>query len=69
MQFTTGKAFNLGDELQTGILIAKSWEEISGRRFIVEKVPWTKITPEFQKLPPHHINANYRARSPRLNTC
>ena len=42
--------FTLGEEDQSSIPIAKTWENIENRTFIVEKVPWKKIGPEFQSI-------------------
>ena len=57
MRFTAGKAFTIGEEAQTSTRMAKSWEEVTDetghrRTFLLEKIPWRKMEPEMQKLPP-----------------
>ena len=53
MQFLTGHAFDLdAGGGQNSVPISKSWEQIDGRTFIIEKIPWPQIAPAFQKLPP-----------------
>src|SRR5207248_5819156 len=63
MEFVTGKAFGLGDEAaEDAIPTLKSWEQIDGRTFLIEKLPWQQIQAEFQKLPPHQASMTPQKR-------
>src|SRR5262245_9222168 len=57
MRFIAGKAYTVGQQTATSTSVAKSWEELideagNRRTFLLEKIPWRKMEPELQKLPP-----------------
>jgi len=57
MRLAAGKAFAIGEETSISTRVAKSWEELidetgNRRTFLVEKIPWRRIEPELQNLPP-----------------
>jgi alpha-tubulin suppressor-like RCC1 family protein len=56
MKMIQGKAFAVGDQLPTrtrsrGIPVAKSWQHLSGRTFLVEELPVQKIERQLEQLP------------------
>ncbi len=63
MRMMRGKAFSVGDPAQTsarsrGISVAKSWQHLSGRTFLVEELPVQEIGPQLERLPvPAHAGA------------
>ncbi len=58
-----GKAFSVGDPAQSsarfrGIPVAKNWQHLSGRTFLVEELPVQEIGPQLEQLPvPAHAGA------------
>ena len=56
MKMMRGKAFSVSDQAQAharakGIPVAKSWQHLSGRTFLVEELPVSKIKPQLDQLP------------------
>ena len=52
MKMIQGKAFSIADSAQTkGVFVAKSWQHLEGRTFLVEELPVQKIEPQLEQLP------------------
>ncbi len=56
MKMMRGKAFSIGGQAQTsarsgGIPVAKSWQHLSGRTFLVEELPVQTIESQLEQLP------------------
>ena len=67
MEFLTGRGFSVGDGAEdNGVPIAKSFEQIDQRTFLIEKIPWKNIEAEFQKLPPPHAGIGTEKRKGEL---
>ncbi len=45
-----GKAFSVGDS-PSAVRVYKSWEQYQGRTFLIEEVPYQRISPALQTLP------------------
>src|SRR5688572_4461251 len=57
-EFLGGRAFGIAGDYS--LPIASSWETIENRVFLLEKIPWRKLAPELQKLPPPQAAAEGR---------
>ncbi len=69
MQMVPGKAFLLGQaETEPGAMVAKSWETLDGRQFLVEEVPVNAIVEGLTSLPLTALNRG-SSKSKDLGQC
>jgi hypothetical protein len=52
VHFSPGKAFRAGAEHDKAIRVNKAWNVLSGRNFLIEKVPAARLLEETKHLPP-----------------